>query len=336
MSKRILISFGRFPRDRPAADLDRATEVARTIGQKLAKEDVVMIYPGNKYTTASIAAKTFLDEIPEQSRELRLITYLPRMSYEERDDRSLKYEGLGQALVLDDWVWQRRERMVRNCDAMLLMGGVGGCGHNVSLAHLYRKPIIAIPQFGGIAYLEFGRITNELERKNDKETLQMIRAVGNHALNSVEIAGAAVRAAIWISENRAFKRTVFIAMPFGEDYKDNHDVEDAIRETVKLALGWKTVVLRDIEIGSNKALTEILPEQIRNSSIVIIDLNNSRPNVYYEAGLAHGFARPTIFLAREGTEVHFDVASHERIAWKNFRELKSRLHDWLQQAADRA
>ncbi len=334
MRMRVLLSFGHMPEELSQAEREKANRVATAIGQKFAKEDVTILITGSKDTPAIVAGRAFLEEVGEQIGKERLITYLPRESYEVRENDDPKYIILGQGFIMDKYAWQRRERLVDDCDVMLLMGGGGGTEHRAVLASRQRKPVVPIPQFGGAADREFVRITNELERSNDKETLRLLRAVGDYAMDAEETADAAIKAALWLRDHRGSNRTIFLAIPF-EDYEYGPDVEDAIRDTAKSALDWEVVVLRDIEIGAGKPLTQMLPEQIRKSGIVIVDLNNSRPNVYYEAGLAHGFGRPTIFLAHEGTEVHFNVADQERIEWNSYRNLKERLHKWLIEAAGR-
>ena len=246
----------------------------------------------------------------------------------------LNGEGIGTTQILDDYPHQRRERMVRNSDLVILMCGSRGTSQNASLAQTYGKPIVAIPQFGGVAQQEYSRIIDELEHSNDRDQLRLMRKIGDYSLSDEEIADAVLEVIDWIL-HEAKTKSVFVAMPFDAEYDEGPDVEDAIRETVSEMLSWKVELAREIEIGSNLTLTEIIPMQISRSSIIIVDLHGNRPNVYYEAGIAHGLKLPTIFIAKYGDKVHFDLASHERLVWKNIRELKQQLGKWLVEAAKR-
>jgi hypothetical protein len=55
---------------------------------------------------------------------------------------------------------------------------------------------------------------------------------------------------------------------------------------------------------------------------VIVDLTNERPNVFFEAGYAHGLGKIPIYVARDGTSIHFDVKDYPVIFFKNMKELR--------------
>jgi hypothetical protein len=51
-------------------------------------------------------------------------------------------------------------------------------------------------------------------------------------------------------------------------------------------------------------------QSIRDAEFLICDLTHERPNVYYELGFAHGVGNEfndILLIAREGTQLHFDV-----------------------------
>ena len=68
---------------------------------------------------------------------------------------------------------------------------------------------------------------------------------------------------------------------------------------------------------------------IAHSDLLIADITYDRPNVYYELGFAHGLGRPVVLLARNGTELHFDIKDYNTIFYKNFKELHSKLSSRL-------
>ncbi len=99
---------------------------------------------------------------------------------------------------------------------------------------------------------------------------------------------------------------VFVVMPFrGQDMTDAYvAIKD---ECKKLKLRAKRV---DENTGSGLVIREIT-DLIERSEFIICDLTNERPNVYYELGYAHGVgneAMDILLIAREGTELHFDIA----------------------------
>jgi hypothetical protein len=96
---------------------------------------------------------------------------------------------------------------------------------------------------------------------------------------------------------------VFIVMSFTGD-----DVYSAIRdECTKLKLKAKRV---DENVGSGFIIQEI-KDLIEKAEFIIFDLSKERPNVYYELGYAHGVgneAEDILLIAKEGSEIHFDIA----------------------------
>jgi hypothetical protein len=102
------------------------------------------------------------------------------------------------------------------------------------------------------------------------------------------------------------KDLVFVAMSFTGQEMD--DVYCAIKdECKKLRLNPLRV---DEKIGSGFVIQEI-KDSIEMAEFVIFDLSKERPNVYYELGYAHGVgneAEDILLLAKEGSEIHFDIA----------------------------
>jgi nucleoside 2-deoxyribosyltransferase len=76
------------------------------------------------------------------------------------------------------------------------------------------------------------------------------------------------------------------------------------------------------EAESNNRITDRILESIAKAEFVIVDLTNERPNVLFEAGFAHGIGKIPIYVAREGTTIHFDVKDYPVIQFRNMKELK--------------
>ena len=71
-------------------------------------------------------------------------------------------------------------------------------------------------------------------------------------------------------------------------------------------------------------------ESIRKAEFVIVDLTNERPNVFFEAGYAHGLDKIPIYIARAGTHLHFDIKDYPVITFRNMKELRERIVKRLQ------
>jgi len=56
-----------------------------------------------------------------------------------------------------------------------------------------------------------------------------------------------------------------------------------------------------------------------------VDLTDSRPNVFYEAGYAQGLNKTPIYVARQGTKLEFDLKDYPIIFFQSFKHLKDSL-----------
>ena len=87
------------------------------------------------------------------------------------------------------------------------------------------------------------------------------------------------------------------------------DTYSAIKdECTKLKLKATRV---DENVGGGFILGETIT-LIQTAEFIICDLTHERPNVYYELGYAHGVGNQPLnilMIAREGTDVHFDISS---------------------------
>ncbi|MCJ7601646.1 MAG: hypothetical protein MUO63_09120 [Desulfobulbaceae bacterium] len=111
----------------------------------------------------------------------------------------------------------------------------------------------------------------------------------------------------------------FIAMPMDPEDHALVDVLEAVKEAAK-----KCGVLaeRIDEPQSNERITDRILESIQRAEYVIVDLTKSKPNVFFEAGYAHGIGRIPIYFARYGTKIEFDLKDYPVLFFRNLKELK--------------
>ena len=127
------------------------------------------------------------------------------------------------------------------------------------------------------------------------------------------------------------KGYAFIAMPISSDDPQLEDVLDAVKEA---AMRCGIHAERVDEPHSNERITDRILESIRKAEYVIVDLTNSKPNVFYEAGYAQGLTKTPIYIARQGTKLEFDLKDYPVIFFKNMKELKDSLEARLRGLAD--
>ena len=116
----------------------------------------------------------------------------------------------------------------------------------------------------------------------------------------------------------------FIAMQFSEPY--NEVYRDAIRPLVE-EIGYEPMRVDDIS-RPGIILNDIW-NQLTEASVVIAEVTESNPNVYYEIGVAHALRKPTILLAQRGTKLPFDLGPHRCIFYDNTIPGRAKLLDSL-------
>lgn len=129
------------------------------------------------------------------------------------------------------------------------------------------------------------------------------------------------------SNQMAQPKTAFIMMKVAPTDAEAEDVHETIKRTCERN-GITAVRADDVEHSGK--ITEVVLTLIREKDVLICDLTNERPNVYYELGFAHGMKRQVILVAKDGTNVHFDVKDYNVIFYRNMSALEGKLSSRLQ------
>jgi len=111
----------------------------------------------------------------------------------------------------------------------------------------------------------------------------------------------------------------FVAMPMD---RDDHALVDVLATIKEAAAKFEIIAARIDDDDCSERITDRMLESLRRAEFVIVDLTNERPNVLFEAGYAHGIGKTPIYIARDGTKVHFDVYGYPVIFFRNMTELR--------------
>lgn len=122
------------------------------------------------------------------------------------------------------------------------------------------------------------------------------------------------------------KGYAFVAMPIDPADTGLDDVLDAITEAGKRC---GITAERIDEPATNERITDRILQSIKRAEFVIVDLTHARPNVYYEAGFAHGFGKIPVYIARQGTQLGFDLKDYPVIFFNSLKQLKDDLEKRL-------
>lgn len=128
-------------------------------------------------------------------------------------------------------------------------------------------------------------------------------------------------------------RRAFVIMPFAEGFDEVYNL--FIADTLASA-GYG--VLRADDIRAQQNILKDILLGIANAHLVVADLTDSNPNVYYELGIAHALRRPVILLTQRLEDLPFDLRSYRVISYStHFAEInraRERLFELAKGASD--
>ncbi|MFE7423787.1 hypothetical protein [Rhodococcus sp. NPDC057529] len=104
-------------------------------------------------------------------------------------------------------------------------------------------------------------------------------------------------------------KAVFVVSPIGspgsvEAVNASLTLEYIIRQALP-APEWD--VVRADEEKDPGSITHMVISRIVNSDLVVADLSDHNPNVFYELAVAHGYKKPVVTIMTAGQKVPFDI-----------------------------
>jgi len=128
----------------------------------------------------------------------------------------------------------------------------------------------------------------------------------------------------------AESKKCFVLMPFTDALKEIYtDVyaPTCARHDLKC---WRVD-----EISGPGSITRDIIEGILDADIIIADLTNQNPNVFYELGIAHATGNKTIMTAQTMAHVPFDIANYRVLVYehtlKGCKKLESDLDNTIKE-----
>ncbi len=216
--------------------------------------------------------------------------------------------------------------LIQHADVVILVGGFYGTFQAANWARLGRKALLPFASFGGSARevhkVESARF-DEVYAANIKrlEYEQVLKAISTDW-------ETLARQTINLAEKMVTTSSVFVIMSYEEsgEYKDLYDTIQRV---------CKTYDYEAQRVDESNVLKRIIPEilrQVRQSAFVIADVTEQKPNVLYELGFADGVGKKVILLAKEGTELPFDIHYVPVLFWgDSFAEFGKELVERVKQ-----
>jgi hypothetical protein len=120
------------------------------------------------------------------------------------------------------------------------------------------------------------------------------------------------------------KGTVFVVMQFSDPY---HDLYKEV--ITRVAEEHNLRAYHAGEVFGPGVILEDIVKGIVDATIVIAEVTEQNPNVYYELGYAHARDKPTILLAERGKTPPFDISGYRHLFYDNTIGGKTRVEDAL-------
>lgn len=107
------------------------------------------------------------------------------------------------------------------------------------------------------------------------------------------------------------KKICFVISPIGEEDSETRKRSDQVLKHIITAavenLGYE--VIRADKISEPGIITHQILQHIVDAPLVIADLTDKNPNVFYELALRHAIRKPLVQLIKKGEIIPFDVAA---------------------------
>lgn len=111
------------------------------------------------------------------------------------------------------------------------------------------------------------------------------------------------------------EKTCFVIAPIGEDGSETRERSNTVFEEVikDVAQDYGYDCKRADHIDEPGIITNQVIGHIVESELVVADLTNKNPNVFYELAVRHAHEKPVIQILNKNQELPFDVATQRTI-----------------------
>lgn len=113
------------------------------------------------------------------------------------------------------------------------------------------------------------------------------------------------------------KKTCFIISPIGEEDSETRRKANQVLKFIISPVFEETdyEIIRADNIEKTGIITNQIIMHVLNADIVIADLSNKNPNVFYELALRHAARKPLIQIISKGEKIPFDVSAMRTIMY---------------------
>jgi len=123
-----------------------------------------------------------------------------------------------------------------------------------------------------------------------------------------------------------FSDFVFVLMPLKKEFQAAYV---AISTAGRLLNGKPLRVEKADDKRGVFKITDAILQNIRQAALIIAEVTEPNPNVYFEIGYARGIGKPVLPCARQGTVLPFDLKDDHTIFYEEPTELLEKLSNQL-------
>lgn len=221
---------------------------------------------------------------------------------------------------------KRMEAQARFGDILIALGGTEGVLYLANLYHDAGKPIVPLnlalcPETTGARRLySFGLTSSQTRRlfqiADDGDAHDWINKIRFPARQATTDR-VAVLVELLESLDRPKAFAVRLLNPDLPDYADVQNFFDVVvQPVVENELGYRLVTIDGRQAYDHARIDQEIFAKLHRSSVVFADITGARPNCFLELGYALGRGLPSMVMAREGSNLPFDIATFSGLHWK--------------------
>lgn len=223
----------------------------------------------------------------------------------------------------------RRISFVRGLDALIAVCGSRGTSQELALAIEHDIRVLPVPSFPGAASEFWQAYRPDLieELRIDEDRARRWEAPPSLDHHGIQRLADDMIDALF----RSLPRRCFVIMPFDQEFDGLFDfvIAAALR-------GAGDEPIRVDRVGAPGDVRRQIEDGLKHCEYALAVLDDMRPNVVYEVGIAHGYGKTTILMNREGALgpeglVPFDFVTQQRLQYTRVdAQLTRRLQELIQ------
>jgi hypothetical protein len=117
------------------------------------------------------------------------------------------------------------------------------------------------------------------------------------------------------------KKVCFVILPFAGEFEDVY-VFGILTAAKKLGYICERIDQDALTAGP---ILQTIIRRLFDADLVVADLSESNPNIYYELGIVHALGTPLIAIARKSERIPFDLRDQPVLFYRQIRELATLL-----------